>query len=92
MSWNYRLMAFEPHAIQIKLGKIQPFLEIRSVYYDDSGKANGYGDSGFPINGESLEEIRVVLQLQKNALAKPVLWAGDKFPQECTTHTINIDD
>lgn len=87
MSWNYRVMAI-PDPKEGWEGEIN--LTINDVFYDDDGNPNGYGQlmeppqyrGGEVPGGATIEEIRLELQLMINALDKPILCAGDRWPQE----------
>lgn len=74
MSWNYRLMAQEQD------GEI--FLQIHEVYYDDNKVPHLYSEEGVSIFSESVEGVKWVLEKMSEATTKPILWAGDKFPDE----------
>ena len=74
MSWNYRVLAFA-HPSEV-------VFEICPVYYSDSGKPNGYG-KGEPVYSDTGKEGLVWrLQRYDEALLKPILYAGDRFPEE----------
>lgn len=74
MSWNYRILvkAFEE---ELQFG-------IYEVYYDDQGKPNKYSTEPIPVIAEDLDSLRWVVDMISACLSKPVLWYGDKFPQE----------
>lgn len=91
MSWNYRLMAIErTDEVANKLNITEPYFEIRTCYYDE-GKTipHSYADRGHPIGGEYVEDILVDLEYQSIALGKPIIWAGEKFPQEYIAPPVN---
>lgn len=73
MSWNYRLMA---HTLN---GDV--FFDMHEVYYNKKGRPNSYTEKGVSAGGEDLEGIYETLELMKLALKKPIIHAGDKFPQ-----------
>jgi hypothetical protein len=82
--WNYRLMIREyPFRHDV-----ETCIEMHEVYYDEDGKPNGYTKDPVAFSliidhTDNLEED--MLQLKNNyckALEKPILWYGDKFPQE----------
>ena len=73
MGWNHRILAHEHR------GEIE--LRIHEVYYKD-GKANGYTENAVSIGGEDLKAITWTLNKMKECRKKPILWAGDKFPNE----------
>ena len=75
-TWNYRVMAV-PYKDDIQL-------EIREVYYTN-GIPDGYVDAEAGVHcdeSEGLEALEATLERMKGALSKPILYAGDKFPQE----------
>lgn len=84
MTWNYRLMAIErTDEVSKKLGRTDPYFEIRTCYYDEGQSVpHSYADRGHPVGSEYLEDIRPDLEYQLLALDKPILWTGEKFPQE----------
>ena len=87
MSWNYRVMAI-PHPKDGWDGEVS--LTINDVFYDEAGKPNSYGElleppqyrGGEVPGGDTIEEIREGLRLMALALDKPILCAGDRWPQE----------
>ena len=80
MSWNHRLLAFAE--------KDELLFEVCEVYYDD-GKPTGYTENP-RVWGETKSEIRWTLRHMRKALRKPILWGGERFPEEFnawnTTH------
>jgi hypothetical protein len=74
MGWNHRVLAHE-HKGEI-------YFDIHEVYYDDNGTPNGYTENPVSVGGESLKGIGWTLNRMKECLKKPILWAGDKFPNE----------
>jgi len=86
MSWNYRVMAVQANPVK---GWEEIYLTINDVYYDKEGRPNGYGELGEPPlyrhgetpGGDTLEELRGVLQNMTKALDKPILYGGDRWPQ-----------
>ena len=73
MTWNYRVLAHE-HDIEI-------ILEIHEVFYDNEGNPDGYTENCSVI-GVDMREIEYALDMMSSATEKPILWAGDRFPQE----------
>lgn len=72
--WNYRVLAV-PINEKISFG-------IYEVYYTE-GTANAY--SAEPMSVGYYDDSKdIIWDLNKMllALGKPILWAGDKFPQE----------
>lgn len=73
-TWNYRVLAFEY--------KEDTYLRIHEVYYDTYGVPDGYSESPSQIGGENTDEVKLNVELVNMALNKPILFGGDKFPQE----------
>ena len=74
-NWNYRIMATPMH------GEPLPYMQLIEVHYTD-GVPTGYATLGARFGGDTVEEIAMMLDLAKSAIEKPVLWYGDKFPEE----------
>lgn len=85
-TWNYRVMAI-PHP---KKGWDEVSLTINDVYYNDEGEPDSYGElmeaptyrHGEVAGGDTIEEVRGDLDNMTKACDKPILCAGDKWPQE----------
>lgn len=79
MSWNYRVMAQTQ-----SLPGAEPYMyfTIHEVYYNDQDKPNGYSENAIAPSGESPEELGWTLRKMREAIEKPVLWYGDRFPEE----------
>lgn len=75
MSWNHRILAHEDHKKEI-------YLVIHDVYYNEKNIPDGYSENGVTIGGETLKDIKWTLSKMKECLKKPILYAGDRFPQE----------
>jgi hypothetical protein len=73
MSWNYRVLAF--------IYEDEVSFRICEVYYNKDNKPNGYIEEK-ATQAESIEGLKWCLKKQLKALKKPILIAGDKFPQE----------
>lgn len=73
-TWNCRVLAIEHN------GDI--YLRIHEVYYNKQGVADGYTAAPASIGGETIEEVKEYVLKINTAIEKPILWAGDKFPQE----------
>lgn len=81
MSWNYRVMAIET-ILPNKEKHI--LLQIADVYYDKLGNPKTYGDVKTHtegVYGDDIKEIKSTLKLMSQAIKKPILWSGDKFPK-----------
>jgi len=74
MRWNHRILAH-------KQGE-EIYLQIHEVYYDKEGIPDGYTANSISVGGESLKAITWTLNKMKECRKKPILWAGDKFPEE----------
>lgn len=74
MSWNYRVLAF--------VHKDEVALQICEVYYDTDGKPNGYADGKTVISTEGIKGLKWVLSRHKEAISKPILYGGERFPEE----------
>jgi hypothetical protein len=71
--FNRRVMAHQE--------KNEIYFQIHDVYYT-KGVADSYTENGVRVGGDSIEEIRSVLERMIECLDKPILWYGDKFPAE----------
>lgn len=65
MSWNHRLM-------KMKDGD-EDFYQIHEVYYDENGKIQGYTKNGVTVGGNSVKEVRWVLEKMLETLDKDIL-------------------
>lgn len=57
------------------------YLMIHEVYYNNDIPTT-YSIDGASVGGENLDDLKKCLEYHKEALNKPILWYGDKFPQE----------
>lgn len=73
MSWNYRVLAF--------VEDDETILQICEVYYDKNNQPNGYTDGNKVISTEGKSGLNWLLSKYHEALEKPILYGGDKFPQ-----------
>lgn len=77
MKWNYRVMARQfTNTIEFA---------IYEVYYDKDDEPNAYSAEPNPIivdESEGTEVLNEVLDKMRTALDKPILWYGERFPQE----------
>jgi len=74
MSWNYRILAHEYNK--------EIYFEIHEVYYNKDGKPDGYTAEAISVGGEDMRSITWILNKMKGCREKPILWSGDKFPNE----------
>lgn len=73
--WNYRIL--------VDIYYNEEFFQIHEVYYDDEGKVNGYGENSVSIyTEEGLDGVKWQLDMMNKALDKPILWGGERFPEE----------
>jgi len=75
MSWNIRLLAHINDEEDV-------YFQIHEVYYDNENKPNAYTKEAVTIGGEDIKAIKWYLKQVNKALEKPILIAGEKFPQE----------
>ena len=71
--WNYRVMAKEY--------KGETWFDIHEIYYKNDIPVS-YSEDPAIIGGDSLNDINNVLSLMTECLKKPILWYGEKFPEE----------
>lgn len=74
MSWNYRVMA--------QMDGEDVYLSIHEVYYDENNIPNSYTANPITIGGGSIDSLAWSIDKIKIALEKPILWYGEKFPNE----------
>jgi len=60
----------------------ETLFEIHEVYYYENGTNQIYTEQAISVSGESIEDIKWVLQKMKECLEKPILWADERFPEE----------
>ena len=72
MVWNHRILAEEYEG--------EVYFSIYEVYYKKS-KPVSYTSHAVNVGGENIESIIWTLDKMKECTKKPILWAGDKFPQ-----------
>lgn len=65
-----------------KEGAKNIYLQIHEVYYNNDGKPTSYTENAVGVGGDNVEGITWVLEMMSKCLEKPVLWAGENFPQE----------
>ena len=74
MGWNHRILAHEDGEGM--------YFQIHEVYYDKEGTPNGYSTNAVSVGGDTINSITWTLNKMKECRGKPVLFAGDKFPNE----------
>lgn len=65
MSWNYRAVVTRTNG--------ETSYAIHEVYYDEQGKENGLTECGIAPIGDSLDDLKLCLELMLNAINKPLL-------------------
>jgi len=74
MSWNHRVLAHK-HNEEIHF-------KIHEVFYNKKRKPNAHTMLPISIRGDNIKDIKWTLKMIKKCLKKPILWHGDKFPEE----------
>jgi len=74
MKSNYRVLAHQ-------YGE-QVCFEIYEVFYEEKKVHEAHKINSLDVSGDNVKEIRRKLKQMKKATKKPVLWAGNKFPEE----------
>ena len=74
MSWNHRLLAHEDGP--------DIYLAIHEVYYNDNGTPDSYTENPVTVGGNSHKEVFEVLKMMTKGALSPVLWVGERFPEE----------
>ena len=72
--WNYRIMVRE------YLHKY--YFSIYEVCYTKENKPKAHSKYSATIEGNTMDDLQFTLSEMKNCLNEPILWLGDKFPQE----------
>lgn len=75
MSWNYRVLA---HLYNDEV----TFMIHEVYYYSKNKKPRAYSTAGSIISGESIGELKAGIDRFQEAITKPILWSGKKFPNE----------
>ena len=75
MSWNHRVLAS-----QYKDGI---YLRVHEVYYDKDLVPDSYTAEPVTIGSEDFTGVKWTINKMKECLKKPILWGGERFPQEC---------
>lgn len=73
-TWNYRIL--------VHVYKEETYFMVHEVYYNKDGVPDRYSAKPVRAGGEDLEDIENNIKKFMEALKKPVLWLGDKFPDE----------
>ena len=72
--WNYRILAHREEGGIV--------LQMHEVYYDEDNSPSQYTENPAVVIGDDISDIAWVLIEMRAARMKPVLWAGEMFPQE----------
>jgi hypothetical protein len=75
--WNYRVLAVSNKTYPDEIS-----LEFYEVYYNDEGVPDGYTANPVGVGSDTMKGLGWVLNRMKEALKKPVLWEGKRFPEE----------
>lgn len=80
--WNHRVLAHAPSAEALKIfSEVDTYFQIHEVYYKDN-IPDAYTLEPITVGGDSLADIEWTLLYMLGCLTKPLLWAGDRFPEE----------
>lgn len=75
MDYNFRVLA---HLV----GRTVVF-QIHDVYYnDEDGSPEGYNMESAKLKTRDVKDFRLMLEKMYECLDKPILWSGDRFPEE----------
>lgn len=74
-TWNYRILAHQHEGGEVWFG-------VHEVYYNEDGIPNATTENPATVSCDSINEMRKDLKLIKSAFTKPVLWGGERFPEE----------
>lgn len=79
-SFGYRVLAMPEKFMAVESDSIT--LGVHIVYYDKERKAIAYNENPECIIGDTIIELETIQKHIIAAIHKPVLWAGEKFPEE----------
>lgn len=71
--WNYRVFRHVDKCV----GQDQEWFGIHECYYDDAGNPDGWTENEVAPYGETVEELKKVLEMMADALKKPILEYDD---------------
>lgn len=78
MTWNYRAVKT---TYKTDTGDGEPFVEvmvnIHEVYYNDDGFVDGMTENPVSFGGETLDELKSIINRVQESLEKPVLDGDD---------------
>lgn len=75
-TWNFRILAFIDKRRPEKI-----YFECRTVYYTDNVPTS-FCEEGTTLYGMNKKSLRWQFNAMKEAMTKPILWGGDKFPKK----------
>lgn len=73
MSWSHRILMFEEEA--------NNYFQIHEVYYKND-IPTAYTKNPVSVYGDNIAEMKWQLDMMQKCLEKPILWGGDRFPEE----------
>jgi hypothetical protein len=74
MSWNYRVLVHK-HNDELEFN-------IHEVLYDKHGTPDCYSSDAISVGGGSIDSLLFTINGMKRAITEPILWAGERWPQE----------
>lgn len=83
--WNHRILATKGKKIEngvVVDSDNEFYFTIHEVHYADDGTPRTYAINGKAVSAESITDIKWILDRMQECLSKPVLWGGDRFPEE----------
>ena len=72
--WNYRILVREYEEENV--------FSIHEVHYENNDKPILHSVDGINPQGDSIKNLKMDISLMKKAFKKPILYYGEKFPQE----------
>ena len=78
MRWNHRVIK----VIDKAMGVDEEWYAIHEVYYNEDGMLAGYAERPATVGGESVEELRTVLEQMLRALDETIIDKTDTIRNE----------
>lgn len=78
MTWNHRVLAHKHVDDEV-------YFQVHEVNYCKEGKPVGYSENSISLEGEDIASIKWTLNYVNKSLLKPILWAGERFPEKVIT-------
>lgn len=72
--WNHRVMAH--------IYGEEVYFKIHEVHYNKNGIPHLYSEDAIAIQGDTIKSLKWTLNKMKGCLKKPVLYYGERFPEE----------